>query len=182
MEKNFLLIYCLYSYFCTLLCLLCFLSNDFTVQWIFINKSFLLSYSIDAVSALSCWDFEKNHWWDDIIQNGWRDLGSEGNTSRARGLLNISFLPGQNGRHFADDNLKCAFMNGKFCILIKSPINNKLVLVQVMARCRTCGKPLSEPMLREFTEAHMQYEIKRYHLINMGISISWKRWMAAGGS
>ena len=30
-----------------------------------------------------------------------------------------SFPPGQNGRHFAEDLLRCIFVNEKFCILIK---------------------------------------------------------------
>ena len=45
--------------------------------------------------------------------------------------------PGQNGRRFADDILKCIFMNERFCILIqislkfvpKDPINNNPALV-----------------------------------------------------
>ena len=45
--------------------------------------------------------------------------------------------PGQNGRYFADDILKCIFMNKKFCILIKislkfvpkGPIDNTPALV-----------------------------------------------------
>ena len=53
--------------------------------------------------------------------------------------------PGQNGRHFADDNFKCIFRNERFCILIQislkfvhkglheGPNDNKPVLVQVMA-------------------------------------------------
>ena len=49
--------------------------------------------------------------------------------------------PGQNGRLFTDDIFRCIFVNEKFCILMKislkfvpkSPINNNLVLVQIMA-------------------------------------------------
>ena len=45
--------------------------------------------------------------------------------------------PGQNGHHFADDILKCIFMNKKFCISIqislkfvrKGPVNNNPALV-----------------------------------------------------
>ena len=37
------------------------------------------------------------------------------------GLFNSS-SPGQNGRHFQDDILKCIWMNGKFCILIQIPL------------------------------------------------------------
>ena len=33
-----------------------------------------------------------------------------------------SSSPGYNGRHSADDNFKCIFMNEKFCILIQIPL------------------------------------------------------------
>ena len=54
------------------------------------------------------------------------------------GLFNSS-PPGQNGRHIADDNFRCIFMDGNFCILIIG------------------GKPLSEPMLTWFTDAYMRH-------------------------
>ena len=34
-------------------------------------------------------------------------------------LIINSSLPGQNDRHFTDDNFKCIFVNEKFCISIK---------------------------------------------------------------
>ena len=63
---------------------------------------------------------------------------------------------------FADDILKCIFMNEKFCISIqislkfvpKGPIDNKSALVQVMACCITGDKPLSEPMLTRFADTY----------------------------
>ena len=63
--------------------------------------------------------------------------------------------PRQNGRHFADDILKCIFLNGNVWILIKislkfvpkGPINNIPTLVQIMAWCRPGDKPLSESMM-----------------------------------
>ena len=39
-----------------------------------------------------------------------------------------------------------------------SAINNKPVLVQVMAWCRTGNKPLPEPMLTQFTDAYMGHK------------------------
>ena len=71
--------------------------------------------------------------------------------------------PDQNGRHLADDIFKCIFLNEKFRILIrislkfvlKVPIDNKSVLVQVMAWRRKGDKPLREPMFSEFTDAYM---------------------------
>ena len=69
--------------------------------------------------------------------------------------------PGKNARHFPDDIFKCIFMNEKFCILIqislkfvpKGPINNIPALVEIMAWRQPCNKPLSEPMLTQFTDA-----------------------------
>ena len=63
----------------------------------------------------------------------------------------------------ADDLFKYLFMNEKVCILIrislkfvpKGPIDNKSMLVQVMAWRRIGDKPLSEPMLTQFTDAYM---------------------------
>ena len=39
----------------------------------------------------------------------------------------------------------------------KGPINNKSVLVQVMARRQRGDKPLSEPTLTWFTDAYMRH-------------------------
>ena len=76
-----------------------------------------------------------------------------------------SSSPGQNGRHFANDIFKCIFVNEKCCILIQiwlkfvpeGPIDNKSTLVQVM-ECRLFGaKPLSEPMLIQFTDVYIMH-------------------------
>ena len=71
--------------------------------------------------------------------------------------------PGQNGCHFTDGIFKCIFINEKFCILIqislkfvlKSPIDDKSGLVQVMAWHLTGDKSLLEPILFQFTDAYM---------------------------
>ena len=63
--------------------------------------------------------------------------------------------PKQNGRHFADDILKCIFLNENVWIpnnislkfVPKGLINNTPALVQVMAWRRPGDKPLSEAML-----------------------------------
>ena len=65
----------------------------------------------------------------------------------------------------ADDLFKCIFVNEKFCSLIKislkfvpkGPINNNQALVQIMAWRWIGGKPLSEPMLTQFTDAYMRH-------------------------
>ena len=63
--------------------------------------------------------------------------------------------PRQNGRHVADDILKCIFKNENISISIKislkfvpnGPINNIPALVQIMAWRRPGDKQLSEPMI-----------------------------------
>ena len=63
--------------------------------------------------------------------------------------------PRQDGRYFADDVLKCIFLNENVWISLKiplkfvprGPINNIPALVQIMAWRRPGDKPLSEPMM-----------------------------------
>ena len=74
-------------------------------------------------------------------------------------LVNIgavsSLRPTQNRRHFADDTLKCIFLNENVWIVLnislefvpKVRINNIPALVQIMAWRRPGDKPLSEPMI-----------------------------------
>ena len=74
--------------------------------------------------------------------------------------LTLTPTPGQNSRNFADD----FFMKEKFCIwnrfslfVPEGIINNIPALVQIMAWCLPGDKPLSEPMLTQFTDAYMQH-------------------------
>ena len=61
----------------------------------------------------------------------------------------------QNGRHFANDNFKCSFLNGKVWISItislkfvhNGPINSIPALVQIIAWPRPGDKTSSEPMM-----------------------------------
>ena len=81
--------------------------------------------------------------------------------------------PRQDGRFFADDVLKCIFLNENVLILLKipqkfvpkGPINNIPALVQIMAWHRPGDKPLSELML-VFVPTHIYMR----HLASM----SWK--------
>ena len=65
----------------------------------------------------------------------------------------------------ADDIFKCIFLNENDKIMIqislkfipRSPIDNKSVLVQVMAWRRTGDKPLPETMMTQFTDAYMRH-------------------------
>ena len=69
-----------------------------------------------------------------------------------------TFRPRQNGRHFADDNFKCIFLNENIWIPIKislkfvrkGPINNIRSLVQIVAWRRPGDKQLSESMMVSF--------------------------------
>ena len=72
---------------------------------------------------------------------------------------------GQNGHHFADDIFRCIFVNEKFCILIKislkfaakGSIDDNPALIEIMAWRQIGDKPLSEPMLTQFTDVYMQH-------------------------
>ena len=76
-----------------------------------------------------------------------------------------STLPVQNGRHSADGFFKCLSVNEKAWILNnislkfvpKGLINNISALVQILAWHRLGDKPLSEPMLTQFTDACMRW-------------------------
>ena len=65
----------------------------------------------------------------------------------------------------ADDMVKWIFLNenGRIPIEIslkfvpRSPIENKPALVQIMVWRRPGDKPLSEPMLTQFTDAYMRH-------------------------
>ena len=65
----------------------------------------------------------------------------------------------------ADDNLGCIFLNKYYRIqiqisskfVLRSPSNNKPVLVQVMAWRRTGDKPLPETILTQLTDAYMRH-------------------------
>ena len=83
----------------------------------------------------------------------WSDRGTSG---RPEGGSNPppQKKKNDNGRHFADDVLKCIFLNENMWILLKislkfvpkGPINIIPSLVQKMAWRRPGDKPLSEPM------------------------------------
>ena len=70
----------------------------------------------------------------------------------------------QYGHHFKGDIFSCIFMNEKFRILIqislkfvlKSQIDSGSILFQVMAWHLPGDRPLPEPMLIQFTDAHNQ--------------------------
>ena len=72
--------------------------------------------------------------------------------------------PGQNGRHFADNILRCIFLNENnipigisLKLVPRGPINNKSALIQVMAWRRTGDKPLPEPVMTQFTDVYMHH-------------------------
>ena len=75
--------------------------------------------------------------------------------------------PGQNGRHFTDDNFRCVFVNEKFYIfnkialkfVLRGPIDNNPALAEIMAWRRIGDKPLSQPMLTRFTDAYIRHAL-----------------------
>ena len=66
---------------------------------------------------------------------------------------------------FSDDIFRCIYMNENIRIAIqfslkfvpKGPIDNKSVLVQVMAWHWRSNKPLPEPILAQLTDAYMRH-------------------------
>ena len=85
--------------------------------------------------------------------------------SRSEYIEVNSSPPGQNGRHLAEDNFRCIFLNENYRIpsqislkfVPRSPIDNKPTLVQVMACRQTGDKSLPELMLTRFAYAYMRY-------------------------
>ena len=78
----------------------------------------------------------------------------------------LTHLPlDKNGHHFADNIFKHIFLNENIRIAIQislkfvpeGPVDNKSALVQVMAWRRTGDKPLSEPMLTQFSNAYLRH-------------------------
>ena len=61
-----------------------------------------------------------------------------------------STLPGQNGRHFADDTFKCIFLNGEVCILIRSSL-----------------KFVSNGLIDD--KPALTYFVRRYQLVRWGL-------------
>ena len=109
--------------------------------------------------------------------------------NRLSNNVSNTLRPIRNGRHFADDTLKCIFLNGNIRISInislkfvpKVPVNNIPVLVQIMACRRPGDKPLSEPMMiRLPTHIYMTRfhgvnirRVARFRKISPFISIIW---------
>ena len=104
---------------------------------------------LDRSDLVASWSGTIIDWWRDqvllgIIYIEYSEVKSF-NTLRQR----------QNGRHFADDNLKRIFLNENIEISIEislkfvpnGPINNIPALVQIMAWRRPGDKPSSEPIV-----------------------------------
>ena len=79
--------------------------------------------------------------------------------------INSLIPPEQKGHHVAVVIFKCIFMDGLFLNFTQISLKfapkgliDKSMLVQVMAWRRTGDKPLSEPMLTQFIDAHMRQQ------------------------
>ena len=81
------------------------------------------------------------------------------------------------GAILADDILKCIFFNKNDRIetqislkfVLRSPIDNKPVLVQLMAWRQTGTKPLPEPLLAQFSDVYHQVSNIRRTLVGSKI-------------
>ena len=102
-------------------------------------------------------------------------------------ILRLNTLrPGQNGRHFPDDHLKCIFLNENIWISInislkfvpRGRINNIPTLVQIMAWCRPGDKKLSHYLNQWWLDYRRIYaslglnELTTKHSINC----KWLKW------
>ena len=111
---------------------------------------FLYQYSATKIKLLKS-NYHSNFLWSIPRGVGWLKNACELVNLRALNTLRQR----QDGRHFADDILKCNFLNGNVWIPIKislkfvliGPIDNIPALVQIMAWRRPSDKPLSEPMM-----------------------------------
>ena len=95
----------------------------------------------------------------------------------------------QNWRHFADNIFKCIFLNENVWISLNISlkcvpnvwISNTAALVQIMARCRPAGKPLSEPMMVKLrTHICIARALMSYNMIlDMAQKLLWQAIMHA---
>ena len=77
----------------------------------------------------------------------------------------ITLRPEQNGWYFADNFFNGVFMKEYFWILTEislkfvphSSINDKSVMIQIMAWCQTGDRPLPEQMKTDFSDAYIHY-------------------------
>ena len=80
----------------------------------------------------------------------------------------------QNGRHLADEFFQCIYLTAWISMKIsmkfvpKSLIDNMPASVQIMAWRRTGDKPLSDPMMTQFTDAYIYIYINR---------LQWPKWI-----
>ena len=74
----------------------------------------------------------------------------------------------KSGWYFTDSLLKMFFLSENCCILItislqcvnRSPHDNRLTLIQVMAWCCTGTKPLPDPMLIQIIDTYMHHRLQ----------------------
>ena len=100
---------------------------------------------------------------------------------RFQGPLRMTLRPRQNCRHFADDILKCIFLNDNVWILLKIwlklvpkvPMSNILAMVQIMAWRRSGDKQLSEPMMVSLLTHICVTQPQWVNIIN--ISTNWQQ-------
>ena len=76
------------------------------------------------------------------------------NKISSRPSISVNTFRPINGRHFAHKILKYIYWKGLvlwfYCKVPWDPINSRSALVQIMAWCRTCNKPIHEPTMTQF--------------------------------
>ena len=118
-------------------------AENFSIWW----RHYALEHGLSSPDG-NAWGLHDRHPWLQINVDRF-------SSARTVWLTINALRPRQGGRHFPDDIFKWLFVNGNVWFFIKISlkfvpkvrINNIPALVQIMARCRSGYKPLSEPMM-----------------------------------
>ena len=137
--------------------------NSFTKKYyIYSEQHKQINYDLSSLQCQDhacCWSGNTR---SQVISSKYIDLIILENSAPKRLAHSLSILtsspPRQNGLHFADDIFRCIVVNENFRILItislkfvpKFPNDKNRALVQ-----KTSAKPLSKPMLTQFTDTYM---------------------------
>ena len=132
--------------------------------------------------------------WSRIVLTIWNPSGAQTRmVGGCWGLFLNSFPPWQNGRHFADDIFKFVFLNGNVWIshnislkfVLSVQINNIQALFQIMAWHWPGDKPLSQPMLTQFTDTYdwpwllaSPGHQQPWHCVDYGYSCLLGKWIS----
>ena len=118
-------------------------------NWLIFVLEGLICKVLALLQVMPLWHQAPSH----CLNQGWPSSTTPYGITRSQWVNTLRQK--QNGRRFADDILKCIFVNDDMWISInislkfvpKSQINNIPALVQILAWCRPGEKPSSEPIM-----------------------------------